>query len=121
MSPSRRSFLASLGGLAAGYALESRDHTQGRGLPTARGTDQNHEFMVFDQEIGWLDRLVSVVVGLAEGTKFNGGHGNSALDGAGGHSADEQPCSEKEKDDQWDGGDAIACHHLAPHLDIFAI
>jgi hypothetical protein len=46
--------------LARGHGLEASDHAQGRGLAAARGTDEDHEFLVADVQIDVLHHVVGV-------------------------------------------------------------
>ena len=61
--------------LAVGDLLEPGDHPQGRGLPAARGPDEDHELPVLHLEVEALDRLGAVRVPLGHAVEDDVRHG----------------------------------------------
>ena len=61
--------------LAVGDLLEPGDHPQGRGLPAARGPDQDQELAVLHLEVEALDRLGPVRVPLGHAVEDDVRHG----------------------------------------------
>jgi hypothetical protein len=56
-----------------GDLLEARDHSQARGLPAARGPNQDHELAIVDAEVEVLDGG-EVAVALPDVLERHGGH-----------------------------------------------